>query len=105
MGIAFALLFVLVLIAGGILGVLANRAVRGTGLTGTDRSLGVIFGLLRGALLVALLVFLASLTPLPEEPWWEQSRLVPEFQRLVAWLLEQVPQSLQKRLRGLPTEA
>ncbi len=105
MGIAFAILFVLVLIAGGILGALANRLVRGTGLTGTDRSLGVIFGLLRGVLLVAVLVFLAWLTPLTEEGWWEQSRLVPEFERLVNWLLDQLPQSLQERLRELPAEA
>lgn len=105
MGIAFAILFVLVLIVGGILGALANRLVRGTGLTGTDRSLGVIFGLLRGVLLVAVLVFLAWLTPLTGEPWWEQSRLVPEFERLVNWLLEQLPQSLQERLRELPAEA
>ncbi|AGA32898.1 Colicin V production protein [Thioalkalivibrio nitratireducens DSM 14787] len=104
LGIAFAALFILVLIVGGIAGVLAMRLVRGSGLTGTDRSLGVVFGLLRGVLIVALLVFLASLTLVPEEPWWQQSRLVPEFERLVAWLVDLLPEGIQERLRDLDTE-
>jgi len=104
LGIAFAVLFILVLIVGGVIGIVATRLVRGTGLTGTDRSLGIVFGLLRGILIVALLVFLASLTLVPEESWWRESRLVPEFERIVGWVLDQVPESIQDRLRGLPEE-
>lgn len=105
LGIAFGLLFILVLIAGGIAGIVAARLVRGTGLTGTDRSLGIVFGLLRGVLIVALLVFLAALTLFPEEPWWQESRLVPEFERIVGWMLELLPEELEERLRNLPDEA
>ncbi|WP_018873576.1 CvpA family protein [Thioalkalivibrio sp. ALJ16] len=101
LGIGFAVIFIAVLIVGGLLGALANRLVRGTGLTGTDRSLGVIFGLLRGALLVAVLVFLASLTLMPEEAWWENSRLIPEFERLVDWLIAQLPEGWQEQIRDL----
>ncbi len=104
LGIAFAVLFILVLIVGGVIGIVATRVVRGTGLTGTDRSLGIVFGLLRGILIVALLVFLASLTLVPEESWWQESRLVPEFERIVGWVLDQVPESIQERLRGVPEE-
>ncbi|MGM0553622.1 MAG: CvpA family protein [Pseudomonadota bacterium] len=101
LGIGFALIFIAVLIVGGILGVLANRLVKGSGLTGTDRSLGVIFGLLRGVLLVAILVFLASLTLMPEEPWWDGSRLIPEFERLVDWLITQLPEGWQEQIHAL----
>jgi membrane protein required for colicin V production len=104
LGIAFAVLFVLVLIVGGVIGIVMTRLVRGTGLTGTDRSLGIVFGLLRGVLIVALLVFVASLTLMVEEPWWQESRLVPEFERIVGWVLEQVPESLLERLRDLPED-
>ena len=104
LGIAFAVLFILVLIVGGIAGIIATRLVRGTGLTGTDRSLGSIFGLLRGVLIVALLVFVASLTLVPEESWWQESRLVPEFERLVGWVVNQLPETIQERLRDLPDE-
>ena len=101
LGIGFALIFIGVLIVGGILGVLANRLVKGTGLTGTDRSLGVIFGLLRGVLLVAVLIFLASLTLMPDESWWENSRLIPEFERLVDWLIAQLPEGWQEQIHDL----
>ncbi|WP_018861466.1 MULTISPECIES: CvpA family protein [unclassified Thioalkalivibrio] len=101
LGVGFALIFIAVLIVGGILGVLANRLVRGSGLTGTDRSLGVIFGLLRGVVLVAVLVFAASLTLMPEEGWWENSRLIPEFERLVEWMVAQLPDSWQEQIGSL----
>jgi membrane protein required for colicin V production len=104
LGVAFAVLFILVLIAGGVIGIVMTRLVRGTGLTGTDRALGIVFGLLRGVLIVALLVFLASLTLAPEETWWQESRLVPEFERIVGWLLDQLPETLRERLRDLPEE-
>ncbi|MCA1790901.1 MAG: CvpA family protein [Thioalkalivibrio sp.] len=104
LGIAFAVLFILVLLVGGIAGIIATRLVRGTGLSSTDRSLGVVFGLLRGVLIVALLVFIASLTLIPDEPWWQESRLVPEFERIMAWVLDLLPDGIQERLRALPDE-
>ena len=101
LGIGFAVIFIAVLIIGGILGMLANRLVRGSGLTGTDRSLGVIFGLLRGVLLVAVLVFGAMLTLMPEEPWWQQSLLIPEFERLVDWLVGLLPEGWREQIDEL----
>ena len=50
--IAFVVLFVLTLIVSAVVNFFASRLVQRTGLTGTDRFLGVIFGFLRGALLI-----------------------------------------------------
>ncbi|WP_018952804.1 CvpA family protein [Thioalkalivibrio sulfidiphilus] len=85
-GIAFAVLFILTLILGGVINVLAGQMVKRTGLSGTDRSLGVVFGMARGLLVVAVLVLLAALTVLPQEPWWSDSLLLPHFERLAIWL-------------------
>ncbi len=101
LGIGFAVIFIAVLIIGGILGILANRLVRGSGLTGTDRSLGVVFGLLRGVLLVAVLVFGAMFTLMPEESWWQQSLLIPEFERLVDWLVGLLPEGWREQIDEL----
>ncbi|WP_019022227.1 MULTISPECIES: CvpA family protein [unclassified Thioalkalivibrio] len=101
LAIGFAVLFIAVLIVGGLLGVLAGKLVKGTGLTGTDRALGVIFGALRGVVLVAMLVFLASLTLMPEEGWWERSMLIPHFERVVDWMLGLLPEDWQEQLEGL----
>ena len=101
LAIGFAVLFIAVLIVGGLLGVLAGKLVKGTGLTGTDRALGVIFGALRGVVLVAMLVFLASLTLMPEEGWWERSMLIPHFERVVDWMLGLLPEDWREHLEGL----
>lgn len=91
LAVAFALLFLITLIVGGILNFLIGKLVDSTGLSGTDRLLGVVFGLVRGAVLVAVLVFLAGLTPLPSDTWWQESQLIRHFQRLAFWLLSLLP--------------
>ncbi len=91
LGLAFILILLAVLIVGGILGFLIGHLVDATGMSGTDRLLGMIFGATRGAVLVAILVLLAGLTPLPQDPWWMESQLIPHFQNLVAWLLSLLP--------------
>lgn len=99
LGAAFLMLVFAVLILGAILGHLLGVLVEKTGLTGTDRMLGVVFGTARGALLVAMVVFLAAFTPLPEDPWWQESRLIGRFQVLAEQILEQVPADLIERLK------
>ena len=59
-----------------------------TGLSGTDRMLGVVFGLARGALLVVVAIALVKHTPLTEAVWWAESSLIPEFLMLEQWSFE-----------------
>jgi membrane protein required for colicin V production len=72
---AFAAIFIVTLLVGAVLNYLAGQLVGRTGLSGTDRSLGVVFGGARGLLIVALLVLVAGLTAIPREPWWQASRM------------------------------
>lgn len=89
--IAFIALFVLSLIVSSVINFFATRLVQRTGLTGTDRFLGVIFGFLRGAVLVSVLVLLAGLTTLPREDWWDDSFLLFRFQAIAMWIRELLP--------------
>jgi membrane protein required for colicin V production len=91
---AFAALFILTLLVGGLVSYLLTQLVQLTGFTGTDRMLGLLFGVARGALLVSVLVLLAGITPLPNDPWWKESVLIPPFQKLALWLREQLPAGL-----------
>jgi membrane protein required for colicin V production len=58
----FVGVLVLALLAGGIVNYVLGRLLEKTGLSGPDRLLGVIFGMLRGVAIVAAIVFVAGLT-------------------------------------------
>lgn len=74
--LAFASLFLAVLLVGGLVTYLVGMLVEKTGLSGTDRLLGGIFGSVRGLILVLVLMLVAGLTPVPQDPWWQQSRSI-----------------------------
>tara|TARA_R100001244_G_scaffold6846_4_gene8918 strand:- start:20063 stop:20617 length:555 start_codon:yes stop_codon:yes gene_type:complete len=82
---ACALLFVLTLLVGALINYLIGELIRVTGLSGTDRFLGMVFGAARGGLLVVVLVGLLSLAPVQQDPWWQQSTLLPHFLMVADW--------------------
>lgn len=94
--LGYALCFVAVLVLGALLRFVIRRMVHGTGLSGVDRLLGMLFGFARGVLLVALLVFLVGFTAFTRDPWWQQSVLLPQFQHVAAWLGQRVPSTVQQ---------
>lgn len=91
---AFALLFFSTLILGGLISFILNHLVEKSGLTGADRLIGMVFGFMRGAVLIALLVLLAGVTHLPEKTWWKQAVLIPPFQSFAIWLKDHIPSDL-----------
>ena len=84
-------LFMATLLVGGLANFLVSSLVERTGLTGTDRSLGVVFGILRGIVIVALIVLVAGGTAVSGEPWWQASSLRPWFDPLADWMRESYP--------------
>ena len=87
-----------VLIAGALLRFLVSKLIEGTGLSGTDRLLGMVFGFVRGVLLVTLAVFLLGFTAFSRDPWWHDSMLLPQFKGMAAWLGDRVPDSVRHYL-------
>lgn len=92
--VGYGVCFVAVLILGALVRFAMRRLIWSTGLSGIDRLFGVLFGFVRGVLIVTLLVFLVGLTGLTREPWWQQSVLLPQFQGAAAWLGQNVPASI-----------
>ncbi|WP_257389014.1 CvpA family protein [Tahibacter caeni] len=103
--LGYGICFFGVLIAGALVAFLLRKLVAGSGLSGTDRLLGMVFGLARGLALVLLVVLLLGFTPFPRDPWWRESRLMPGFQNSAEWLAARLPQDVAKHLdyRGLLT--
>ena len=89
--LGYALCFITVLIAGAIVAFLMRKLVEGSGLSGSDRLLGMVFGLVRGFALVTLVVLLMGFTPFRRDPWWNESRLMPHFEVGARWLSDRLP--------------
>ena len=85
------ILFVITLIVGAIVNFIISQLVSKTGLSGTDKALGVVFGAARGVLIVTMVVLLASLTPMPEASWWQESTMITFFQQLAEWVRGVIP--------------
>ncbi len=93
---AFVSLFVLSLIIGAIINYFAIQFVQRAGLTGVDRTIGAVFGFLRGILLVTIIVMLLGLTTLPKESWWDESFFMFRFEVIATWLKDLLPSDIAR---------
>jgi membrane protein required for colicin V production len=72
-----AIVFVLVLVAGAIIGFAVDHFIRVSLFSGLDRMLGFLLGLLRGIVITGFVIILAQTVRLDSEGWWQRSKLVP----------------------------
>lgn len=82
------------LVIGSILGAIIGHLVNHSVLTGTNRVLGMLFGLARGVLVAALGVLVLQMAGFGQEPWWSESRLVPHVAPVGEWLRNLAEQGL-----------
>lgn len=97
MAASFAVLFIATLIVGAIFNFIVSQMVDKTGLGGTDKALGMVFGLGRGVLIIVMLLLLAGLTTMPEEVWMKESLLIEYFSSISVWIREFLPQDLANK--------
>jgi len=90
-GVAFFAIVVVSLVGTAIVMYLVRLIIDKTEITGTDRALGIVFGIARGIVIVAILVLLAGLTEVPKDPWWRESTFLPHFQVLAVELQSLLP--------------
>jgi membrane protein required for colicin V production len=93
---AFLIIFFAVLVIASLLGRLTRRLMKAAGLTGIDRTLGGLLGLLKGSLMVAI-VLVAMAAFAPAARWLPGSQLAPYFMvvgRAAIWL---APPELRQR--------
>lgn len=101
--IAFIVLFALTLIVGSMVVYLLGELVKMTGLSGTDRLFGMVFGLARGVIVVmALLILLPMAFPVRQDEWWQQSMLIPQLALMEQWCRDTFAQLIGLVGRFLP---
>jgi len=93
---AFVLILLVILIAGAIFNAVLGVLLRKAGLSGTDRMLGMGFGVVRGVFIVALVMLMVSLTSLPKEDYRKESLLYAKFDPVVDWISSLMPEFIQK---------
>ena len=97
---------VLVLLIRWVVAMLLSYFTRSLGLGAMDRVFGLMFGILRGMVLVGLIVIGGELLHLNQEEWWNRSKLVPYGETIGDWLRAMVgergdPWAKLERLTGV----
>ena len=97
---------ILVLLAGWLVGMLLSYFTRSAGLGPLDRVIGLMFGIVRGTVLVGLVTLGAELLHLNHEEWWNRSKLVAYGETVGDWLRAMVgergePWAKLERLTGV----
>lgn len=70
-------IFAFILILGGLVGWSISRFMNQVGMSGLDRTLGLVFGFGRGALICGLIVIAGPYLELDRDSWWQDARLLP----------------------------
>ena len=94
----FMIVFFVIAVLAGTIGRIASWGVKQAGLRWIDRALGGVFGLLRGALVVTVIV-MATAAFAPQSQWLAKSNLAPYFLvvgRGASWL---APAEVRNRVR------
>jgi membrane protein required for colicin V production len=95
--VSFALIALIVMIAASILGMLLKGLVHGVGLGWLDRFMGLLFGFLRGALLITLcIVTLAAF--FPDTRWLGDAQLAKYFMGTAHLTTHMTPDELKAKI-------
>ena len=93
---AFISIFLLSLVLFALLSYFISKIISKSPLQGMDRTLGMIFGLLRGAIIVAILAVLIQSTQFAKENWWVGSMLKDYFLLLAAYAMSAMPAEVSR---------
>lgn len=95
---AYALVFIVALIAWGILARMASKLLKAMGSDWTDRAMGGVFGVVRGVLVVLVLTWLAGLTRVPEQQFWRGALTTRALEDIALLTKAWLPGDIEKRV-------
>ena len=98
---AFLLIFVAVLIAAALLARAFQSLLSSAGLTLVDRFFGLIFGFVRGALVLVVLSTLGALTGAQQTKAWQASAIRPVLEQGAGLIRSWLPENWAKQLNAI----
>jgi membrane protein required for colicin V production len=96
--VSFLILFILTLIICGLFGGVVQKIILSVGLSLTDRFLGLIFGVIRGGLIVVVLATLAALTPILQSMAWKNAITRPAIDMATGLIKGWLPADWAKQM-------
>ncbi len=97
--LAYGLVFVAALLVWAMLVWLVSKLVAAIGLGWIDGMLGALFGVLRGALIILVLVWLAGMTKLPEQMFWREAKLSHGAEQVALMTKSWLPDNIAQRIK------
>lgn len=102
--VAYALVFIAALIVWSVLTRLLAKLLKAVGSGWPDRILGGLFGLLRGALVLLVLVWMVGLTNYYQKPFWRDALTTGTLEQAAlltkSWLPDSVAQRIHYGIRN-----
>jgi membrane protein required for colicin V production len=81
-----------------------SKMLKSIGLGRMDRTLGGLFGIVRGGLVVLALVWLAGVTDIPEKQFWRKAMMSKTLEDVAlltkAWLPDNIARRIHYRIRS-----
>lgn len=101
---ARAIIFVGILLLGGAVAVILGHYVRVSMFAGMDKFLGLVFGIVRGVVIVGAFTIAVQALRMDEDPRWQHSRLLP-FAGAVADALRGIVGEKLERIEKMATHS
>jgi len=99
------LVFVVILMLGALLSWAIAKLIRATALSGMDRFLGALFGVVRGILLVAVAIIGGQFAGFDNDEWWLESTVIPHLEVVADWFKVIAPEGLDMIVPDSDTSA
>ncbi len=96
--VAFAVVFVVTVFVAGLVSWLIKKLVETVGLRPVDRTLGAVFGLARGLVLLLALTVVLQLTGLSRDAWWTMAQGPVWLELVLTGLKPLLPQTFVEYL-------
>ncbi len=100
LAIAYVAVFLVSLILLSIISHIISQIFDSSGMKGIDRSIGSIFGALRAAAIVVVLILVGRFMAMDNQQWWLDSGFIPYFEPLVEWFKSYLPADIIAKIEA-----
>ncbi|MFT5258630.1 MAG: membrane protein required for colicin V production [Saprospiraceae bacterium] len=103
LAIAYVAVFLIALIGLSVVSYLISRLFNATGMSAIDRSLGSMFGAVRAAAIMGILILIGHFLNLNDQSWWTDSQLLDYFIPVADWITSYLPESIVDKIQHTST--